>query len=85
MTAMLRLRVIVSAAALGLAQSVLAQQPAPRGSDVREFLVVDDPGVALTGAIHGTGSAPSHRQPVILENGRIRAGGPTIRSLVGIN
>jgi imidazolonepropionase-like amidohydrolase len=56
-----------------------AQRPASFSADVRQFIVADEPVLALRGVrvIDGTGAQPRDDQTIVLENGRIRAVGAT--------
>lgn len=60
-----------------LASAAAAQRPAEFGPEVRPFITVDAPVVALTGVtvIDGTGAAPRPNQTVVLAGGRIQAVG----------
>jgi len=60
-----------------LAAPLPAQTFASLSQDVREYVSVSEPVVALTGVrvIDGTGSAPRDGQTVLIENGRITAVG----------
>lgn len=65
-----------------LATSALpAQRPDSLSRQVRQFVTVDAPVVALTNVqvIDGTGAAPSQGQTIILRDGKIAEVGPTAR------
>lgn len=74
----------VSALALflaGFATPAAAQGRTILGADVREFVAVDAPLVALVGVrvIDGTGAPPREDQTVVIRDGRIASVGPAAR------
>ena len=64
--------------ALAPATALSAQTPAQLSREVRQYVAVDAPVVALTNVrvVDGTGAPPVEGQTIIIENGRIAAVGP---------
>ncbi len=60
---------------------LLAVQETGSPDDIRTFISVDEPVIALTHVqlIDGTGADPKHEQTIVIERGRITAVGPTGR------
>jgi imidazolonepropionase-like amidohydrolase len=73
------MRTILTTLALAVlgATSVQAQRPESLSTQVRQFVSVEAPMVALTGVqvVDGTGAPPRNDQTVLLDNGRIAAVG----------
>jgi imidazolonepropionase-like amidohydrolase len=71
---------VVAALATG-ATEAYAQRADSLSENVREYVSVPEPVVALTGAtvIDGTGSAPRRNQTIVIRDGRIAEVGPSAR------
>lgn len=63
---------------LAHAPALSAQRPAELSQQVRTYVTVDAPVVALTNVrvVDGTGAPPAEGQTIIIENGRIGVVGP---------